>query len=117
MLQNYVRLRGRLGKDIELKAVKDHKVAQISMAVQKNKDEIQWLEVNVWDKNADFLDRFAKKGTMVEISGRLEKRSFQGREGKEQIRIQIVADEVAILSDWKKADEKIVIEEEELPFY
>lgn len=117
MLQNNVRLRGRLGKDIEIKAYKEHKIAQISMAIQKNKDDVQWLFVNVWDKQADYLDRYAKKGTMIEISGRIENNLYKDKDGKERRQMQIVAEEVAILSDWKKAEDKIVIEEEELPFY
>ena len=119
MLNNSVRLRGRLGKDIEIKMAGDHKLAQISMAVQKNKDESEWFYVNVWDQKADYLDRYAKKGTMVEIEGRLAMNSYTDKDGKNHNQMQINADEVAILSDRKNTNKgkEIVIEDEELPFY
>lgn len=119
MLDNYVRLKGRLGKDIEIKMAGNHKVAQISMAVRKNKDESEWFDVNCWDQQAEYLDRFAKKGSLVEIAGRLAKGKYQDKEGKYHNQVLINANEVAILSDWKKAgnSKEVIIEDEELPFY
>lgn len=118
MINNNVRLFGRLGKDIEIKMAGEHKVAQISIAVRKSKEESDWFYVNCWDSQADFLDRFAKKGTMVAIDGRLSMRQYQDKAGNNHNLMQINADEVTILSDWKKAEDKeIVIEDEELPFY
>lgn len=120
-INNHVHLSGRLGKDIEIKVAKDHKVAQICMAVQQNKDEVDWIYVNVWDKQADYLDRFAKKGTLVAINGKIKMSKYQDKDGKTHTQQQINATEVSILADWKdskKAESnEIIIDDEELPFY
>lgn len=119
MINNNVRLIGRLGKDIEIKVAGNHKVAQISVAVRKSKEETEWFYVNVWDNQAEFLDRNAKKGTMIAIEGRLTMREYEDKAGNHRNQMQINADEVTILSDWKKAEEnkEVIIEDEELPFY
>lgn len=118
MINNNVRLIGRLGKDIEIKVAGQHKVAQISLAVRKSKDNYKWFYVNVWDNQAEFLDRFAKKGTTIAIDGMLDNYEYTDNNGKNHNMLQINASEVTILADWKKAEEKeIIIEKEELPFY
>lgn len=118
MINNKAQLIGRLGKDIEIKVAGEHKVAQISLAVRKNKDESEWFYVNVWDHEADYLDRFAKKGSLIAVNGRLTMRNYQDRQGNNHNQMQFNATEVLILDNWKKAEEKeIVIEDEELPFY
>lgn len=119
MINNNVRLIGRLGKDIEIKVAGQHKVAQVSLAVRKSKDDSEWFYVNVWDNQAEFLERFAKKGTTIAIDGKLDNYKYTDNNGKNHNMLQINASEVTILAEWKKADktEIINIEKEELPFY
>ena len=118
MINNNVRLIGRLGKDIEIKVAGQHKVAQVSLAVRKSKDDSEWFYVNVWDNQAEFLERFARKGTTIAIDGKLANRSYTDKNGNNHNQVQINATEVTILADWKKADKtEIIIEDEELPFY
>ena len=116
---NYVSLTGRLGKDIEIKMAKDHKITQICMAIQ-NKNDVDWIYVNVWDSQAEYLERYAKKGSLVAINGKVKTSKYQDKDGKTHTQQQINATEVSILADWKdnkKASNEIIIEDEELPFY
>ena len=75
---NKVILIGRAGKDPEVKTLKDgKKVASFSLATNdyaKDKDgnqKTQWHNVTVWDKLADTVEKYLKKGAEVCVEGRI----------------------------------------------
>lgn len=81
---NNINLTGYLGKDIELKKTKTGKSRvffSISTegnynTVTKKRDGL-WVQVGAWDKDADYLGRYGKKGCLVAINGRLATYSKQ----------------------------------------
>lgn len=75
---------GRLTKDIELKQTPTGKtVANFTVAVDKpyNKDndhpEANWIDCVAWDKTAEFLAKYFKKGSKVGITGSLQTRTYE----------------------------------------
>ena len=87
MIRNQVRLIGRLGRDIELRYTNAQKAfAFFSVAVDK-KDGVDWIDCTVWEKNAENMSKYCKKGTMVAIDGRLQ--SDTDREGKKTVKVVV----------------------------
>ena len=87
MIQNQVRLIGRLGRDIELRYTNAQKAfAFFSVAVDK-KDGVDWIDCTVWEKNAENMSKYCKKGTMVCIDGRLQ--SDTDRDGKKTVKVVV----------------------------
>lgn len=72
---------GRVGKDPEMRYTPSGKaVATFSMATNRNhKDpagerakETMWWRITVWDKQAEIISQYVKKGRLVHVEGRLE---------------------------------------------
>lgn len=75
---------GRLTKDIELKQTSTGKtVTNFTVAVDKpyNKDndhpEANWIDCIAWEKTAEFLAKYFKKGNKVGITGNLQTRTYE----------------------------------------
>lgn len=74
---------GRLTKDIELKKAGEKIVTNFTVAVDKpyNKDndhpEANWIDCVAWEKTAEFLAKYFKKGNKVGITGNLQTRTYE----------------------------------------
>ena len=84
---------GRLGRDPEVRFVNSGKaVCNLNVAVSGSKDSTTWITVTVWDKAAEACAEYLHKGSRVAVSGRLEQREWQDREGNKRTVIDLVAD-------------------------
>ena len=72
---NQVLLIGRLTKDPELKYTRDGKgYCNFSLAVSREfkKDEVDFINCVAWDKRAEAIANYVKKGNKLGIIGRLQ---------------------------------------------
>jgi single-strand DNA-binding protein len=74
MAKNRITIQGRIGKDPELKTVGDETIAEFSLAFtpwskSKGEGETIWFNVSFWNKNADAVMDFYRKGDLVEVEG------------------------------------------------
>ena len=62
-MYNKVLLIGNVVKDPEVKSVKDTSVAKFRLAVddQYKKDAVIYIDVEAWDKQAEFAQKWLKK--------------------------------------------------------
>ena len=89
---NSVNLTGRLGRDPELKTTNSGKsVTSISIAVQDGKDRTYWLPIVAWEKTADFICRYFRKGDGIEITGKVTERKYEDRDGNKRSVVEVVA--------------------------
>ena len=72
------------------------------------KQDTCFINVVVWDKQAETCNQYLQKGRSVLIEGRLQSRSWQDNEGKNRSVIEIRADRVVFLngSGQKQAEGK-----------
>lgn len=69
---NSVNLIGRLTADPEVRYFESGKViAKFSIAVNRTKDESDFFEVEAWEKTAEVVAQYCKKGSQVGVSGSL----------------------------------------------
>ena len=69
---NSVSLIGRLTADPETRYFESGKVvAKFSIAVNRTKDEADFFEIEAWEKTAEVVSQYCKKGSQVGISGSL----------------------------------------------
>lgn len=82
---NKVILIGRFGRDADIRHTPSGKtVASISLATDesykdKNGNKVEkteWHKLNVWGKQAEFVQNFLGKGRLVYVEGKLETRSW-----------------------------------------
>src|SRR5258708_36258556 len=70
---------GHLGKDPELSVTNEGKpVTKFSLAVDQGKDQQpMWLNITCWDKLAEIVEKYARKGSLVFVQGRLVLRTYR----------------------------------------
>src|SRR5215831_18573827 len=97
---NQLMVIGRLGKDPdELKVTSDGKpYIQFSLAVdQTTSKDALWLQVTAWDKTAQAVEKYARKGTAVFVQGKLQIQKSKDKQHVERTSIEISASNVQIL--------------------
>ena len=101
MSQNNTYL-GRLGRDPDLKYIKESgkAVATFSLAVTRphNSKEIDWLDFEVWEKGAEYIAQYGKKGNLVWVEGWLCNASYKNKEDKKISKWIIKVDRCNIIS-------------------
>lgn len=128
---NNVVLVGRLTKDPDLRKTQNNKSClSFCLAVdRKFKNEngersADFINCVAWNQQADYLANYAAKGDIVGVEGSIQTRSYE-KDGQNVYVTEIVASNVQLIN-FKKADQqepvkqddtKIVIDQEELPFY
>ncbi|MDB6071529.1 MAG: ssb [Verrucomicrobiales bacterium] len=104
---NKVMIIGNLTRDPEVKYTpKGMAIAEISLAVNRNystadgerREEVTYLEVTFWGKQAEVLGQWMKKGRPLYVEGRLRLDSWEDKEsGKKQSRLRITGEEFQFL--------------------
>lgn len=119
---NRVCLSGNLCKDIELKKTSSKKsVVSNTIAVSrnfKNDDgdyETDFINIVVWEKTAEYLSKYAKKGDRIELTGKWQVREYQSSDGKNKVVNECVVEWLKI-TNRRKQEETQQVEEDDLPF-
>jgi single-strand DNA-binding protein len=105
---NKVFLIGNLTKDPEIRVTgTGKKVASFSVAVNEGKDSngqeiVQYFNLTAWEKLAEIIEQYIKKGTKVAAIGRLQNRSWDKPDGTKGYATDVLVRELEILSS--KAD-------------
>lgn len=100
---NKVFLIGRLSRDPELRHTSNNTpVCQINMAISRpvsqGKDpETDFINVVVWNKQAENLVKYVKKGNQIAIEGRIQTRSYDNEEGKKVYITEVLANHVEFI--------------------
>lgn len=104
---NKINLAGRVGGDPEVKYFEGDKVvAKFSLAVTRSKDHTDWLNIELWGKNAETAAQYVKKGSLVGITGSLKFESWEDKNTGEPRRRHIIAgDRLTLLGSSKKRDD------------
>ena len=103
---NKVILVGNCGRDPEVRYLPSGQaVANVSIATtSKRKDktsgemveETQWHRVSFFDRLAEIVGEYVKKGSPIYVEGRIVYRKFTNKEGVEQNATDIVASEMQL---------------------
>ena len=100
---NKVFLIGRLSRDPELRhTTSGMAVCQINVAIsrrtgQGRDPETDFINVVVWDKQAENVAKYLAKGRQVAVEGRIQTRSYDNNEGKKTYVTEVVANNVEFL--------------------
>ncbi|HLW55174.1 MAG TPA: single-stranded DNA-binding protein [Candidatus Angelobacter sp.] len=105
---NKVILIGNLGKDPEVKYTPSGTpVAKFSLATnEKYKDKsgewqerTEWHNIVVWQRLAEIVGEYVKKGSKIYVEGRLQTSSWEDKQsGEKKYRTEIVVNDLVLLS-------------------
>ena len=111
-LRNSVRLIGYVGDIPKIKKFDNEKsVANFSVATNENfrdhdgnkKSETTWHKMVAWGKQADFAEKYIKKGSEVAIEGKLTNHSYDDQNKETHFITEIVVNDIMFLD---KKEEK-----------
>lgn len=98
---NKIVLMGRLTRDPELRHTQSgNSVVSFTLACDRDyaaqgaEKETDFIDVVAWRNTAEFVDRYFAKGRMAVVSGRLQIRNWQDKEGNKRKTAEIVAESV-----------------------
>ncbi|MDM8310780.1 single-stranded DNA-binding protein [Clostridium cadaveris] len=102
---NKVVLIGRLTKDPDLRYTPGSgtAVTTITLAVDRfnastKQREADFISVVIWGKQAENTANYMSKGSQMAISGRIQTRSYDAKDGTKRYITEVVAQEVSFLS-------------------
>lgn len=108
MINNVV-LVGRTTRDAELRYTPQNQaVATFTLAVNRNfknqsgEREADFINVVIWRQQAENLANWAKKGTLIGITGRIQTRTYENQQGQHVYVMEVVADNFQILQNRNK---------------
>ncbi|MBQ6127567.1 single-stranded DNA-binding protein [Candidatus Saccharibacteria bacterium] len=98
---------GNLTRDPELRATTSGtQVCSFSVAVNRvfkdasgaNKESVSYIDCTAWGKTGETIAQYAKKGTAMLVSGRLDQRSWDDKAtGAKRSRVEIVVEDFNFL--------------------
>lgn len=102
---NHINLMGRLTKDVELRRTGSGvAVASFTIAVDRDfskEKETDFIDIVAWKNTAEFANNYLSKGRMVVVSGRLQIRSWNDKDGNKRKTAEVVAENI-YFADSKK---------------
>lgn len=110
---NSVQLIGRLTKDLDLRYTQSGKaVATGTLAVNRRfknasgESEADFIQIQIWDKSAENLANFTRRGSLVGITGRIQTRNYEGNDGKRVYITEVVADNFTLLEPKQTTEQR-----------
>ncbi|MBI3933078.1 MAG: single-stranded DNA-binding protein [Acidobacteria bacterium] len=103
---NKVILVGNLGRDPELSYLPSgQSVAKFSLATSRSykdkngemKEETEWHNIVAWGKLGEICAQYLSKGRQAYIEGRIQSRTWEGKDGNKRTSVDIVASDVQML--------------------
>ena len=99
---NHITIMGRLTRDPELRRTGSGiAVASFTVAVDRDfgknengEKETDFIDCVAWRNTAEFVSKYASKGRMVAVSGRLQIRGWTDKDGNKRRTAEVVADNV-----------------------
>lgn len=115
---------GNIVRDPELRPVGQSSVANFTIAVgwkSKDKEGVEWVNVNAWGKLGEIVAQYALKGTKVFVQGSMKTEKYTDKNGVEKQTTKITADKVEFLSKSSGQSEQAPQqesqqEEDQIPF-
>ena len=105
---NSVQLIGRLTKDLDLRYTQSGKaVATGTLAVNRRfknasgESEADFINIQIWDKSAENLVNFTRKGSQIGVNGRIQTRNYENKEGARVYVTEIVVENFTLLESKK----------------
>jgi single-strand DNA-binding protein len=99
---NHITIMGRLTRDPELRMTQSQtQVVTFTLAVDRDfggrdggERQTDFIDCVAWRQTAEFVGKYFSKGRMAVVSGRLQSRKWEDRDGNKRTSWEVVADNV-----------------------
>jgi len=88
---NVVCIAGNLTKTPELRTTQSNKkVTSFTIAVNEGKNKTEFVNCQAWEKTAELICEYSKKGDRLAVSGRLSSTKYTDKDGVEKYKTEVV---------------------------
>ncbi len=104
---NKVTLIGNLGQDPDVRTSPNGtKIVRISLATTRRwkdrasgegKTATEWHRVVFFNRTAEVVEQYLRKGSQVYIEGRIQTQKYQGKDGQDRYSTDIIAEQMQML--------------------
>lgn len=101
---NVVALAGNVVGDPTIRATNSgKKVATFRLAVNNplSEKEVLFIDVDTWEKQAEFVEKFVKKGSLISVVGRLKQDTWE-KDGQKRSSISVISEKLNFVNSGKK---------------
>lgn len=70
---------------------------------QQGQPDADFINCVAWNRTADFMVQYVRKGALLGVEGRIQTRNYDDRDGKRVYVTEVVADSVQLLESRKSA--------------
>lgn len=101
---------GRITKDLELKETqKGTKVCEFTLATNRpmDREKADFINVIVWDKQAENLCKYQKKGNLIAVFGEIRTDSYEV-EGKKRYKTYVLCNQLEYLSKYEGGNQQVL---------
>ncbi|WRP06394.1 single-stranded DNA-binding protein [Rossellomorea aquimaris] len=109
---NQVTLVGRLTKDPEVrKTLEGKSILNATIAVnrnyknQKGQIDTDFVLCTIWNRAADNMEKYCRKGSVVGVTGRIQTRYYDNDQGKRTYVTEVVAENVRFMDSRRETAE------------
>ena len=121
---NNISLIGRLTADPELRTTPTgSSVISFCLAVQRDyvkqgeERQADFIDCVAWNQTAEIIKRFMHKGSSLAVTGRLQTRTYEDREGNKRKVSEVNVQNVSFIDKKSEPmDEPIASDDDDLPF-
>jgi len=97
---NSVSLIGRLTRDVEIVQTQGGTdIANFTLAVDRNKEETDFIRCVAFNKSADVLRNYTSKGTRIGVEGSVRVENYKDKEGNKRTATKVSAYRIELLDD------------------
>ena len=102
-MNNQFNLIGRLTKEPVFKSTSTGKsVCEINLAVSNGKDDTTYITVNVWNKIAETVAKYCKKGDLIGVQGSIKNHKWEDKNGNKRYDYTFIGNKISFLATTKK---------------
>ena len=105
-MNNQFQFIGRLTKDIEIRANEKITIAEVNIAVNDSKDKTTFIKMKAFNKMAEMLGNYVKKGDLMGFSGVIANNNWQDKEGKKHYDYDFIINRVMFLQQKPQKTER-----------
>lgn len=105
-MNNYMCV-GRITKDIELRYTPNNKaITEISLAVNNGKDDTTFIRLTAFDKLAELVSRYCKKGDLIGTQSIIKNHNWEDKNGNKHYEYSFIINKISFLAKSNKEEVK-----------
>lgn len=104
---NRIDLIGNLTKNIELRTTQNgNTVCSFTLAVYRDKEHTDFINCVAWNKSAELLHNYCKKGDKIGVSGSIQVRSYDNSQGQRVYVTEVLVGGIDLLTSRNNVNEQ-----------